>query len=79
MKVLTSSSVRTRFKAVMNSVCREHVPVIILHPRGAHVVLISLEDYNSMQTTMDLLSSPKNRARVLVAIAQRLVDGMKGD
>ena len=37
---------------------------------GEHVVMMSLEDFNSMEETMYLLSSPKNAQRLMESIAQ---------
>ena len=37
---------------------------------GEHVVMMSLEDFNSMEETMYLLSSHKNAQRLMESIAQ---------
>lgn len=70
MNVLTYSEVRASFKQVMDDVCVHHEPTVITRQRGEHVVMMSLEDYNSMQETVYLLSSPKNAQRLMESMAQ---------
>lgn len=43
-------------------------PLFISRPKGHDVVLISKDEYNSMQETFHLLRSPKNAERLLKAI-----------
>ncbi|WP_332309775.1 type II toxin-antitoxin system Phd/YefM family antitoxin [Burkholderia ubonensis] len=50
--------------------CRDHEPTIITRQRGEHVVMISLEDYCSMQETLHLLGTPANADRLRQSIAQ---------
>lgn len=69
MNVLTFSEVRAGFKQVMDDVCRDHEPTVITRQRGEHVVLMSLDDFNSVQETMYLLSSPKNAQRLMESVA----------
>lgn len=70
MNVLTYSEARASFKQAMDDVCRDHDPMLITRQKGEHVVMMSLEDFNSMQETMYLLSSPKNAQRLMESIAQ---------
>ena len=49
---------------VMDEVAESHHPLIITREGKAPMVLISLEDYNSMEETTYLLRNPKN-ARIL--------------
>jgi antitoxin YefM len=77
MKVLTFSDARAGLKSAMDSVCADRAPTIITRPRGEHVVMMSLEDFNSMQETMHLLSSPKNATRLMESIAQLHAGGAK--
>ncbi len=70
MNVLTFSEARASFKQTMDDVCNDHVPTVITRQRGEDVVMMSLADYNSMQETMYLLSSPKNASRLMESIAQ---------
>ncbi len=70
MNILTYSEARASFKAVMDSVCSDHEPTVVTRVNGQHVVMLSLEDFNSMQETMHLLSSPKNATRLMESIQQ---------
>jgi antitoxin YefM len=70
MNILTFSEVRASFKQAIDNVCRDHEPTVITRQRGEHVVLLSLDDYNSMQETLYLLSSANNAKRLRESIAQ---------
>jgi antitoxin YefM len=68
MKTLSSTQLRANLSAVMDQVNDDHEPVIVTRTRGKPVVLISLEDWASMDETTYLLSSPKNAERLLEAV-----------
>lgn len=70
MNVLTFSEARAGLKQAMDEVCRDHEPAVVTRQRGEHVVLISLDDFNSMQETLYLLGSPANAQRLNESIAQ---------
>jgi len=70
MNILTYSEARASLKRVMDEVCEAHAPTVITRVSGEHVVMVSLSDYNGMQETMHLLSSPKNASRLMESIAQ---------
>ncbi|WP_028237822.1 type II toxin-antitoxin system Phd/YefM family antitoxin [Stutzerimonas azotifigens] len=70
MNILTFSQARASLKQTMDDVCRDHAPTVVTRTGGDHVVLLSLSDFNSMQETMHLLSSPKNASRLAESIAQ---------
>jgi antitoxin YefM len=69
MNILTFSEARAGFKQALDEVCKDHEPTVITRQRGEHVVMISLDDYNSMQETLHLLGSPKNAERLRESIA----------
>lgn len=54
----------------MDEVCESHEPVIITRNGQESVVMLSLEDYNSLEETAYLLRSPNNAKRLLEAIAE---------
>ena len=54
----------------MQSVCDDREPVIITRKRDQAVVMLSLDDYESMQETAYLLRSPVNARRLDKAIQQ---------
>lgn len=70
MNVMTYSEARASFKQAMDDVCRHHDPTVITRQRGDHVVLMSLEDYNSMEETMYLLGNPVNAERLMRGVEQ---------
>ncbi len=64
MKTLSSTELRANLSAVMDRVNDDHEPVIVHRAKGKPVVMVSLEDWASMDETTYLLSSPEN-ARIL--------------
>lgn len=70
MQVLTFSEARAGLKQAMDDVCRDHEPTVITRQRGEHVVLLSLDDYNSMNETMYLLGTAANASKLRESIAQ---------
>ena len=74
MDALTYSAARAQLAATMDRVCDEHEPVIITRNGTQSVVLLSLEDFNSMEETAYLLRSTANARRLLASI-ERLEKG----
>lgn len=54
----------------MDGVCVDHDPVIITRNRDQAVVMMSLEDYESLQETAYLLRSPANARRLLESLSE---------
>jgi antitoxin YefM len=69
MKTLSSTELRANLSAVMDRVNDDHEPVIIHRAGGRPVVMVSLEDWASMDETAYLLSSPANRASLMASLA----------
>jgi antitoxin YefM len=53
----------------MDQVNDDHEPVIVTRAKGKPVVMVSLEDWASMDETTYLLASPANKAALLQSIA----------
>lgn len=70
MDVLTYSDTRANLKGVMDRVVEDSAPVLITRKRGEAVVMISLADWNAMEETLHLISSPSNARRLAEAIGQ---------
>lgn len=70
MDAISYSFVRANLAKTMEQVCDDHAPVIVTRKNKKSVVMISLEDYQSMEETAYLLRSPKNAQRLLRSIAQ---------
>jgi antitoxin YefM len=54
----------------MESVCKDHAPIIVTRKTSDSVVIMSLEDYEALEETAYLLRSPKNTRRLIESIAQ---------
>ena len=65
MQVLSLTEARNNLKAVFDSVYIDHEDVIIHRKGRENVVVISMDEYNSMNETNYLLSSSKNKERLL--------------
>jgi len=70
MTAISYTAARENLAATMDQVCKDHDPVIITRKRDQAVVMLSLEDYESLQETAYLLRSPANAQRLSEGIAQ---------
>jgi antitoxin YefM len=70
MKAITYTTARQNLAKTMESVCKDHSPVIITRKTTDSVVIMSLEDYEALRETAYLLRSPKNTRRLIESIAQ---------
>ncbi|WP_421567926.1 type II toxin-antitoxin system Phd/YefM family antitoxin [Stenotrophomonas sp. PD6] len=70
MQTLTYSAARAALAETMDRVINDHAPVVITRSGSKAVVMMSLEDYRSIEETAYLLRSPANAARLASAIAQ---------
>ena len=75
MNAITYTEAREKFADTIKRVCRDHDPVIVTRKRENSVVMISLEDYDSLTGTAYLLKNPKN-ARHLLDSIRELENGM---
>jgi antitoxin YefM len=76
MNVATYSHVRSNLKSVMQRVVEDHVPIAVTRQRGEAVVMVSMDDWNAIQETLYLLSSPANAKRLSDAMTR--MDAGKG-
>jgi antitoxin YefM len=70
MEITTYSNFRQNLKHFMDMVLSAHVPLFVTRSQGNDVVVLSKSDYESMQETIHLLSSPKNAARLAIGIEE---------
>lgn len=70
MNAITYTEARANLANTITRVCDDHDPVIITKKSDKSVVMISLEDYESMEETAYLLRSPKNAQRLLESIRE---------
>ena len=68
MRAITYTAAREGLAATMDEVCRDRAPVIITRKRDRSVVMLSLEDYESLEETAYLLRSSANARRLLQAV-----------
>ena len=66
MEITTYSNFRQNLKAFMDSVLKNRAPLFVTRTKG---VMLSKEDYESMEETLYLLSNPRN--------AERLAKGLR--
>lgn len=70
MNAITYTEAREKLATTIKKVCRDHNPVIITRKREDAVVMMSLDDYESLQETSYLLRSPKNAHRLMAAVKE---------
>ena len=69
MDAITYSAARAKLADTMDRVCDDHEPIIITRNGQQAVVMLSLDDFKSLEETSYLLRSPKNARRLLDSIA----------
>jgi antitoxin YefM len=69
MDAITYSAARAKLADTMDRVCDDHEPIIITRSGQQAVVMLSLDDFKSLEETSYLLRSPKNAQRLLESIA----------
>ena len=70
MKAISYTAARENLASTIDEVCEDRSPVIITRKRNQAVVMMSLEDYESLEETSYLLRVPAN--------AQRLQESIEG-
>ncbi|MBI9087054.1 MAG: type II toxin-antitoxin system prevent-host-death family antitoxin [Desulfobacterales bacterium] len=70
MEAITYTAARQNLAKTMEKVCRDRTPVIVTRKSSGSVVIMSLEDFESLEETAYLLRSPKNTRRLIESIAQ---------
>jgi antitoxin YefM len=68
MHAISYTEARNNLKSVIDRVIADCDPVTIVRQRGPSAVLVSESEWNSLQETLYLLSSPKNAERLLEAV-----------
>lgn len=68
MKTLSYSESRANYAATLDAVIDDREEVVITRAGRDPVVIVSLEDYESLKETAYLLRSPENARRLLSAI-----------
>ena len=68
MNAVNYSELRNNLKSYMDIVYEDHEPLIITRKNNENLVMISIEDYNSMIETEYLLSTEKNAEHLINSI-----------
>ena len=74
MRTMTYSESRAKYAETLNAVVDDREEVVITRAGHEPVVIVSLEDYESLKEAAYLLRSPANARRLLDSI-NRLEDG----
>jgi antitoxin YefM len=74
MKTMTYSESRARYAETLNSVIDDREEVVVTRAGHDPVVIVALDDYQSLKEAAYLLRSPENARRLLAAI-DRLENG----
>ncbi|MDE3183993.1 MAG: type II toxin-antitoxin system prevent-host-death family antitoxin [Bacteroidota bacterium] len=72
MEVLNYTEFRKELKSFLDKVSKDEEVIVVSRGKNKNVVVISLNEYNSLKETLYLLSSEKNRKRL-----QESIDEMK--
>jgi antitoxin YefM len=70
MKAITYTEARETLAETIRRVCQDHDPIIITRKREDSVVMIALDDFESLTETAYLLRSPRNTRRLLDSIKE---------
>jgi antitoxin YefM len=74
MKTMSYTESRARYAEVLDSVANDREEIVITRAGHEPVVIVSLEDYQSLRETAYLMRSPANARRLLDAM-ERLEAG----
>lgn len=70
MEAITYSWARNHLAQTIDKLCDNHDPMIFTKKNERSAVLISLEDYQSLEETAYLLRSPVNVKRLMDSVAE---------
>lgn len=68
MRVVNYSDFRSQLAKNLNVVNDDKEIVIVSRTQGKNVVVMDLDEYNSIQETLHLISTPANRKRLEEAV-----------
>lgn len=69
-ETITVSNLRAALKSVLDDVCDDRKPLVVLRERGDDVVIMSREEWEGWQETVHLLQSPANAEWLNNSISQ---------
>lgn len=74
MKTMTYTQTRANLAQALDSVTNDREEIVVTRAGHEPVVMVSLQDYESLKETAYLLQNPANAARLIAAI-ERLESG----
>ncbi|WP_010261150.1 type II toxin-antitoxin system Phd/YefM family antitoxin [Treponema primitia] len=77
MDAITYTDLRQNLKTYMDKVFQDHDPLIITRKNNENVVLLSVNEYNSLLETNYLLSNTTNAEHLKKSIAQHKAGKIK--
>jgi len=70
MEAFTLNEAKTKLEQLIDQVILDAEPAIVITDTGQRVVLMSLDEFNSWQETLYLLSNPANAAHLRQSISE---------
>jgi len=70
MDVMTYTEARANLKGVMDRVVSDRTQVVVTRQKAEAIVMMSLADWNAVEETLHLLSTPTSAARLRGSIEQ---------
>jgi antitoxin YefM len=70
VNVLTYAEVLAKLQQVMDRVVADRCPVVVTRHKAEAVVMVSLADWNIMEETLRLHSTPSNAERLRASIRE---------
>ncbi|UKH22956.1 YoeB-YefM toxin-antitoxin system antitoxin YefM [Actinobacillus pleuropneumoniae] len=70
MQAITYTEARQNLAGTMSKVTEDFEPVLITRSKGGNCVLMSYEQYSSLEETAYLMRSPANAQRLLDSMAE---------
>ena len=74
---LSYSDLRKKMKETFDKVTTEHTPIYVNRRNGEDVVILSKDDYESLEETAYLLRSPANAKRLIEALERNSQERVK--
>lgn len=68
---ISYSEMRKSLKTYLDQVCSDHTPLLITRRKGENLVLLSEDDFRSLEETAYLSRSPRNLKRILEALDRK--------
>jgi antitoxin YefM len=68
---ISYSEARRGLKGYFDQVCSEHAPLRVVRRNAENIIILSEDDYRSLEETAYLSQSPKNLKRILESLNRK--------